>query len=183
MTTTEPMTEQGWAQRIEAANRGWRKACLDRDAAQKELDAAYEGHRAWREQPEQMQAAWEPILARMSGELGVDFALQHTGGGCMAIGGTVGVVRMLITDYGDGDTSHPQAGKGWWIGFSLPDAPWTGDTESIVGDPDARDADDLIRFVAYALSGFMRGERHQIASRPSDYSDGIPRIPRIDYRR
>lgn len=130
------------------------------DAAHAELSRAQREYKEWRESPTQVLAAWAPIAARLSRELGADFSVEHNGGGTFALRGIYAGVTVTVTDWLDGDLSHPEAGTGWWVGFSLADAPWTGVTESMVGDPDARGLDGLVKLVAYAVSDYLRGNRH-----------------------
>lgn len=180
---TYPDTADGWGVFLQTVNMAWRRATSARqdaeralDAAQAELDAAYAEYRHWQNHPARIREAWAPILARATRELGIDFEVTDNGGGTQRITGDWGPVRVHISDYGDGDLSHPEAGKGWWVGFYGPDAPWGGEELSIIGDPDARDADEFVKLVAFAVAGFLRGERHHIASRPGNYEDGIARI-------
>lgn len=160
MTDNTPQTRAAWDARL-----GKLRALRDTRqrhfrAAEDELAAALYELQVWENSPERLFAAWAPHLAKMSAEIGVDFSVVHNGGGTHAIRGEHGPLRILITDWGDGDLSHPDQETGYMVGFSLPDAPWTGLTESLVGDPAAHAGDELTKLVAFALSGYMRGERY-----------------------
>lgn len=165
--TEYPINGEGWSVFLQASRglvENRRTALLE---AERGHDEAIEAYRLWCDQPENLLAAWEPICARLSAELGTHFSVIHNGGGTLALSGEIAGVRVLVTDWLDGDLSHPQAGTGWWVGFSLPDAGWTGETESIIGDPDARGADGLVKLVAFAVSGYLRGERYPLRA-PSE---------------
>jgi hypothetical protein len=103
---------------------------------------------------------YEPVCDELGRMLGTTFELSHQGGGCFALVGTVGGVRLHVNDHGDGDLSPAADERGYWVGFYYPDSAWTGHVESIVGDKDCR-IDDLAKFVCFAYSAFLRGERHQ----------------------
>jgi hypothetical protein len=151
-TPHAPQTIDEWYARISRLTTAY-------DAARVNLDRAQREYNEWRNHPERVREAWAPWLARLSGEIGADFTIEHTGGGCMAVVAQLGAVRVMLTDYDDGDLSHPEAGTGWWIGFYLPDSPWTGHVDLMIGDPDARGAEGLSKLVAFAISAWLRGER------------------------
>lgn len=107
-----------------------------------------------------LHADYDETCRELGRMLGTEFTLSHQGGGCMAVVGIVGGVRIHISDYAEGDLSPACDRRGYWVGFYYPDSPWTGQPESIVGDRDCR-IDDLDKLVCFALSAFLRGERHQ----------------------
>jgi hypothetical protein len=166
MSTDKPQTCQQWLDHVEALFVARDGAAGDLERAQMALDAAQSAALAaqydfevWRNSAPQLLEEWKPALARLSDELGTAFEVVSVGGGCRAVSAKFGPVRMLITDYGDGDLSYPYAGTGWMIGFYLPDSPWTGATEWLAGDRDARGVQGLVKLVAHAVAAYVRGAR------------------------
>ena len=103
--------------------------------------------------------AYAEICAQMARELHIDFSVLRQGGNTFGLVGYLGPLRVHVSDWADGDLSLPDAERGYWVGFYLPDSAWSGDAESLIGDPGCR-AEDLPKLVAFALSGYLRGDRH-----------------------
>lgn len=155
-----PTTADGWSVFLQAARAARDTVRGKLVNAEHDLNEAQRAYEQWRESPAVILAAWAPIAARLSAELGTDFTVEHNGGGTFALRGVFAGVTVTVTDWLNSDLSHPEAGTGWWVGFTLPDTRWRGIVESLVGDPFARTADDLIKLVAFAVSGYFRGERY-----------------------
>lgn len=159
MSSGGPTTVEGWRKALDTAHTLRDEARGHLLDTERGVASLLKEFAAWRDRAPQILEAWRPIVARLSAEVGGDFAVIDTGGGCLALVGNYGPVRVTVTDWLDGDLSHPEAGTGWWVGFTLPDTPWTGRTESLIGDPDARGEAGLIKLLAHAIAGYWRGDR------------------------
>jgi uncharacterized protein YlxW (UPF0749 family) len=105
--------------------------------------------------------AWIPYVAELTKVCGFPWTIQvdHPRGIAQLVGKMGNGVTVTVTDYHDGTLSMPGE-QPISVGFTLPDAPWTGKTDSLVHVRDVISADLCIPAICCVVARYLHGNRY-----------------------
>lgn len=108
-----------------------------------------------------LEELWQSIAHELTQLTGFNWAVADNGGGCRCLRAQFGGWTVRVTDYQEADLGVPEPDEeselGLSIGFSLPDAAWTGKTESLLH---TRSRVTVVEDVSFIVSDFLRGNKY-----------------------